>query len=96
MKPSPLPCLEFLPSYPASGGLDLEVYADAWAELETERARVMAEDAESEDEDEGDDEAKARLEQLEDERDAALEAFERAVEPYLRFGLPKRKKRVAA
>ena len=94
MKPSPLPCLEFLPSYPTSGGLDLEVYADAWAELETERARVMAEEAESEAE--GDEAAIDRLGNLEDERDAALEAFERAVEPYLRFGLPKRKKRVAA
>ena len=93
MKPSPLPCLELsLPSDPASGGLDLEVYADAWQELETEWARVMAEEVETE----GDDEVKERLEQLEDERDAALAAFERAVEPYLRFSLPKRKKRVAA
>ena len=95
MKPSPLPRLELhLPCYPAHGSLDLEVYADAWRELESERARVMAED---ETEENGDEEARERLERLEDERDAALEAFERAVEPYLRFRIPKtKKKRVAA
>ena len=95
MKGSPLPYRESpLPSYPSSGGLDLEVYADAWAELETERARVMADEGEVEDE--RDEDGFERLERLEDERDAAFEAFERAVEPYLRLRLPKAKKRRVA
>lgn len=97
MKPSPLPCSEtYCPSDPRRGALDIEVYADHWEAFEIERARVMAEVAESEAEESSDEQAKSRLEQLEDERDAALEAFERAVEPYLRFGFAKKKRRVAA
>ena len=97
MKPSPLSRLEtHCPSDPRRGPLDIEVYADDWEAFEVERARVMEEIAESEAEDEGDEAAIDRLGRLEDERDAALEAFERAVEPYLKFGFTKRKRRVAA
>ena len=77
----------------ARAHLDLEVYSDAWELEQIARAQYLEDCAEEASEQHSDEAAFERLGQLEQERDATLERFERAAEPYFRVRPLKRPRR---
>jgi hypothetical protein len=75
----------FCPSVHPRALYDLELYADQWEALESDRLEYLNDRAETDAEDMASDEAADRLEWRDLERDAALEQWkreERASEPY--------------